>query len=223
MTMTWDGRPVASSKRRKPKLIRPGVALFGVVVVAVICMAVIPIPEGALDFARLAWPRWAGTAAGDAASFRVTGWWELLPPGWDPSVQARDIRQEVRGLPDSDPRVQTAAVRLREIYDSAPTNPALEGAAVRVPGYIVPLEGTERGLREFLLVPYFGACIHSPAPPSNQIIHVTLREPSRALRSMDAVWVSGHLSAARSTSARGTSGWALQAVSVEPYVPAERK
>jgi hypothetical protein len=49
----------------------------------------------------------------------------------------------------------------------------LDGQNIRLPGYIVPLEVSEEGrTTEFLLVPYFGACIHVPPPPSNQIVHV---------------------------------------------------
>lgn len=49
---------------------------------------------------------------------------------------------------------------------------------VRLPGYVVPLANAQDGrLTEFLFVPYYGACIHVPPPPPNQIIHVTLATP----------------------------------------------
>jgi uncharacterized protein len=52
-------------------------------------------------------------------------------------------------------------------------NKSLEGATVRLPGFIVPLEGVKDGsVSEFLLVPYFGSCIHVPPPPPNQIVYV---------------------------------------------------
>ena len=49
----------------------------------------------------------------------------------------------------------------------------LDKQHVRIPGYVVPLE-FEPGRRhkEFLFVPYTGACIHYPPPPPNQIIYV---------------------------------------------------
>ena len=71
---------------------------------------------------------------------------------------------------------------------------------MRLPGYVVPLEEVKGELKEFLLVPYFGACIHSPPPPANQIVHVTSRTPLKGWRTMDAVWVNGTLKAARSES-----------------------
>jgi hypothetical protein len=83
--------------------------------------------------------------------------------------------------------------KMREVWDNAPGNPALDGQAVRIPGYLVLLEDGKDGITEFLLVPYFGACVHSPPPPANQIIHVLPKSPAKGLRSMDAVWISGTL------------------------------
>lgn len=47
------------------------------------------------------------------------------------------------------------------------------GETVRIPGYIVPLEYDGSKIKQFLLVPYVGACIHVPPPPANQLIYVT--------------------------------------------------
>jgi len=52
------------------------------------------------------------------------------------------------------------------------TVPELNGKLVRIPAFIVPLDGNAEELTELLLVPYFGACMHVPPPPPNQIIHV---------------------------------------------------
>ena len=107
--------------------------------------------------------------------------------------------------------------KMRETWDNAPTNNAMDGKAVRIPGYVVPLEEGKGGMTEFLLVPYFGACIHSPPPPANQIIHVLPKTPAPGLRSMDAVWVSGTMKLVRSDTSMGTSGYRMDAVLVEPY------
>ncbi|MGL4829805.1 MAG: DUF3299 domain-containing protein, partial [Vibrio sp.] len=47
----------------------------------------------------------------------------------------------------------------------------LNGSRVKIPGFVIPLEGDDQKVTEFLLVPYFGACIHVPPPPPNQIIY----------------------------------------------------
>ena len=63
--------------------------------------------------------------------------------------------------------------RICQIWDNASVLKTLDGQTVKIPGYVVPLEAIQDAMREFLLVPYFGACIHSPPPPANQIVHVT--------------------------------------------------
>ena len=94
----------------------------------------------------------------------------------------------------------------------------MDGALIRIPGYVVPLEESKDGMKEFLLVPYFGACIHTPPPPANQIIHVQLSQPVRGLRSMEAVWIQGPLQAFRHDSFMGVSGYRMQAQAVELFV-----
>ncbi|HEY0822024.1 MAG TPA: DUF3299 domain-containing protein, partial [Rhizobacter sp.] len=78
------------------------------------------------------------------------------------------------------------------------------------------------GLKEFLLVPYFGACIHSPPPPANQIVHVVSAKPVKGFATMDTVWVTGTLSLARQSSEMGVSGYRLAAGSVTRYVAPAR-
>ena len=66
-------------------------------------------------------------------------------------------------------------------------------------------------------MPYFGACIHTPPPPANQIIDVKPRVPLASVHSMDMVWVSGTLKTSRSETSMGASSYALEADAVEPY------
>jgi hypothetical protein len=106
---------------------------------------------------------------------------------------------------------------MREAWDNAPTNPAIVGQVVRLPGFVVPLEDSKDGLKEFLLVPYFGACIHSPPPPANQIVHVLPKSPAKGLRSMDAVWITGTLTTGRTDSYMGAASYRIEAVAVAPY------
>ena len=69
----------------------------------------------------------------------------------------------------------------------------LMGKPIKIPGFAVPLEGDDgfEYVKEFLLVPTFGACIHVPPPPPNQVIHVILDKPVYFEKLMYAVWVSG--------------------------------
>lgn len=78
-------------------------------------------------------------------------------------------------------------------------NPALDGQLVRMPGYLLPLEFSGKQVTEFLLVPWVGACIHTPPPPPNQIVHVKLDKPFAFKGAFDVVWVTGHLATAAAT------------------------
>lgn len=66
--------------------------------------------------------------------------------------------------------------KLRDEADKAPVVKALDGKKVRIAGFTVTLERNDQGVTEFLLVPYYGACIHTP-PPANQIVHVRAGVP----------------------------------------------
>jgi hypothetical protein len=154
-----------------------------------------------------------GTARPGAA--RTITWEQLVPPDWDPFKDFKTLDFQL--LDDSDPRAARMLKKMREVWDNAPTNPKIVGQQVRIPGFVVPLEDTKEGLKEFLLVPYFGACIHSPPPPANQIIHVLPRTPAKGLRSMDTVWVSGPISTTRTDSYMGASGYRIEATEVAPY------
>lgn len=157
-------------------------------------------------------PANAARAAPGAA--RTITWEDLVPKDWDPYKPLRG--RNPGAIAEGSAGEQAMMRELREIWDNAPTRSDLEGSRLRLPGYVVPLDGGGGQLKEFLLVPYFGACIHSPPPPANQIVHVTL-SASRPLRSMDVVWVSGALSTRRQDSPMGMSGYAMKADTVDPY------
>ena len=146
---------------------------------------------------------------------RTIQWEELVPPDWDPFKDFRGL--DFQTLDDGDPKAAALLKKMREAWDAAPVNERLVGQVVRIPGFVVPLEDTNDGLKEFLLVPYFGACIHSPPPPANQIIHVLPRTPAKGFRSMDTVWISGRISTPRTDSYMGVSGYRIEADSVTRY------
>lgn len=164
----------------------------------------------------------ASGARANSSGFEEIPWDDLMPPDWNP---LKDLGiTDLSGISDGDPRAEAIMSKLRDVLDAAPTRPELDGRRVRLPGYVVPLDGMLGGsMKEFLLVPYFGACIHSPPPPANQIVLVRSNR-SRELQTMDAVWVNGSLRVARSDSRMGASGYALDAVVVEPYTaPSPRR
>ncbi len=114
--------------------------------------------------------------------------------------------------------------RQRELAQA--TNPSLNGALVRMPGYLLPLDHSGKQVSEFLLVPWVGACIHTPPPPPNQIVHVKLERPAPYDGLFKPVVVTGHMMAAdRRQSVFLVDGaadidvsYGMRAVRLEPFV-----
>jgi hypothetical protein len=105
---------------------------------------------------------------------------------------------------------------------------SLDGVAIKMPGYALPLEYDGKKVKEFLLVPWVGACIHTPPPPPNQIVHVSLDEGVEVKSRFQPVWVSGTVTVGSVNkdlylvdgSAEINIGYSIKGAAVEPYKPA---
>ena len=148
-------------------------------------------------------------------AFPELQWDNLMPADWDPMAAFRGMN--IAELQDNDPKAQEALEKMRKAWNDAPINPAYTGKKVRIPGFAIPIEQSEKGVDELLLVPYFGACIHTPPPPANQIIHVKLSEPQPAVGAMQAYWVWGELTASKFSSELGDAAYLLTATGLQPY------
>ena len=156
----------------------------------------------------------AAAAKPAAGQPRLISWEELVPKDWDPMKEFKGM--DLSKLEDGDPRANDLLLKMQEVSNNAPTNPAMNGVEVKIPGFIVPLEENKGEVTEFLLVPYFGACIHTTPPPANQILHVRPRQGAK-FRAMDTVWVTGKLQTLRNDSMMGVSGYHVTAESVTKY------
>ncbi|CAD2223298.1 conserved exported hypothetical protein [Pseudoalteromonas sp. 3J6] len=99
----------------------------------------------------------------------------------------------------------------------APVVKALDGQSVSLPGFVVPLEGDSELITEFLLVPYFGACIHVPPPPPNQLVHVTIKGGVPIDSLYDAIVVTGVIKTQTWSGEIAQVGYQMQAVGVAPF------
>ena len=97
-------------------------------------------------------------------------------------------------------------------------NMELEGKEIRIPGFVVPLELDEEGnVTEFFLVPYFGACIHVPPPPPNQMLYVRMKHGIKLDSMYSAYWITGKLSARTRTTRLGAAAYTLAGTASEEY------
>lgn len=151
------------------------------------------------------------------SAYKEVEWDELMPEGWRKKVILELTRMRRYGsLTDGDPRADAAYARLKKTWDAAPPTKTYIGKPIRIAGYVVPLDAERMQSSEFLLVPYFGACVHSPPPPANQIILIKPPKGSR-FRTMDAIWVEGILTEGKTSSEVGTSTYVLTADKITLY------
>jgi uncharacterized protein len=97
-------------------------------------------------------------------------------------------------------------------------NKELDGVSIKLPGFIVPLDIGKDGLvSEFFLVPYFGACIHVPPPPPNQIVYVKMKKGIALDSIYEAYWITGRMSIQNKSTRLGASAYMVAADKVEIY------
>lgn len=108
--------------------------------------------------------------------------------------------------------------RYQQALVSTIIRPEYNDRKVRMPGFIVPITlDKDQNVTEFFLVPYFGACIHVPPPPPNQIIFSKLKTGIKIENIYEAYWVEGTLSTTLTENEMATSAYAFTVDKVVPY------
>ena len=167
---------------------------------------------------------WSSAFAGDATEIE---WESLVPQDWNPNQVFEDMSDEqYYALSDNELLILEQTVQA--MFDAAPVVDAFEGKQVKIPGFVLPLEFSNTLLKEFLLVPYFGACTHTPPPPANQIIYGKLDTGFKLESIYLPVWITGRLNITRSQSQLNESGvanglevqsaYSINVDSIEPYL-----
>ena len=93
----------------------------------------------------------------------------------------------------------------------------LDGQPVAIPGYVVPLEDNGGTAGEFLIVPYFGSCVHTAPPPANQMVFVKMTGGREIRPPYDAVWMYGALHIAAKESQYGKASFQMEGSHLEPF------
>lgn len=143
-----------------------------------------------------------------AAQAKEITWDDLIPPGVPYS--------EIIGEGEMDVANDT----WNPVYDAngIKLNETLNGAYIRMPGFIIPFDVTAAGVTDFMLVPYVGACIHTPPPPANQLVMVSTRTPWPGDQLWDPVWVTGTMRTQLQSTNLGQTGYSISADDMEVYV-----
>ena len=161
------------------------------------------------------------------SEFQTLEWPDLIPPKileilMNPPSYLDDIEDGSAedligsGLKGSEPSDSEDAYQ--QALVSTEINSELNGAMVRIPGFIVPLEfDDEQTVTQFFLVPYFGACLHMPPPPPNQIILVNSPQGVQLSALYDPFWVKGELRTTFQENDMATSAYSMAMLDLEPY------
>jgi len=169
---------------------------------------------------------WSGTQARSASDTALVElkWDQLIPPA-PPKPRKPSFLPpggfDIGSVPDDGTALPTPMQEGR--WMSVPRKargPAavvedLDGKRVHIGGYVVPLDFSATTITEFLLVPFVGACIHVPAPPSNQIIYVKTEKGFDVQGSFDAVYVTGLLKVASTATGLADAGYSIEAEKVD--------
>ena len=205
-----------------------------------------PIPEGAetVAFERVSDAVADAETRGSQAEPEPTQYWgvidgEPLPIMWEdlmPEGSEEALMKEYEAfyamlekryaanatsLVDADPY---AKIEEGSEFDFMPqlggfeTVEDLDGVLIRMPGYVVPFDfQSDSKHREFLFVPYMGACIHTPPPPPNQIIFVRADPAIKIADIWAPYWIEGTLTTEKTENELGNTAYALTMTKIEDY------
>lgn len=205
-------RSMPDAPRRRRML-----ALLGAPGAVVLLSAVVPIPRAHPDLRSR--PTMAGPAGEASGEFRELRWDELSSRHAHARQAAATLRERARHVPDSTRSAADLWDEMQGVQRLATGNPALQGVSVLITGYAVPLERSRDGVRELLLVPYFGACIHAPPPLADQVVHITLPAGLPNLKAMDVLAARGRLELRRHRSDLAASSYVLLNATAEVIPP----
>ena len=166
------------------------------------------------------------TSAVQAQEFRELNWLELLPESDRIALLSQPaIQHGANPNEDSRPTLggnlganASSDLEATQTWQSTNIVPKFDKQNVRLPGFVVPLEfDGAQNVTEFFLVPYFGACIHVPPPPPNQLVHVTIKGGVPIDSLYDAIVVTGVIKTQTWSGEIAQVGYQMQAVGVAPF------
>ncbi len=138
-------------------------------------------------------------------------WADLIPAGYSGAELSAEFDRRMADVEDGSLEADVIFAELQAEYDNQPVNPELAGDEIMLAGFVAPLAYDGELITEFLLVPYFGACIHVPPPPANQTVMVKLKDGEGLTidDSWGAVWVTGTMTVDGADTDLATAGYTI--------------
>ena len=174
-----------------------------------------------------AWAQNEAVSVEGRSAFTTVEWADLIPPEvleilLNPPSYIAEIEDGSAEDQITSQMKNTLAEEEEDAYRralaSTDVNPAMDGKKIRIPGFVVPLEFDEdQTINQFFLVPYFGACLHMPPPPPNQIILVDAPEGVQMSALYEPFWLEGEVSTSVTENDMAKSAYAMQLYKLSPY------
>lgn len=159
--------------------------------------------------------------------FKTIEWTDLIPPEvleilMNPPQYVTDIEDGAAEDQISSQIQNSLAAANDDAYQQAlasvEVNGEMNGKMVRIPGFVVPVEFDEQQVvTQFFLVPYFGACLHMPPPPPNQIIMVDAPQGIEMEGLGTPFWISGEISTTLTENDMAMSAYSMKLHDHEVY------
>jgi len=152
-----------------------------------------------------------------ARGVKRIGWEDLMPEGEEERL-AQMYQAQMSMLYSGAGVAEGSAGDVAVQIGTFNTVKELNGKKIRIPGYTVPFEyGADAQIKEFLLVPYFGACIHAPPPPPNQTVFVMADKPIKMKDLAQAVWIEGTIHTQTQESDLADAAYTITLTAIEEY------
>ena len=152
-----------------------------------------------------------------ARGIRRIGWEDLMPEGEEERL-AQMYQAQMAMLYSGGGIAEGSAADVAVQIGTFNTVKELNGQKIRIPGYTVPFEyGADVQIKEFLLVPYFGACIHAPPPTPTQTVFVMSDKPIKMQDLAQAVWIEGTIHTQTQESELADAAYTLTMTGIEEY------
>lgn len=161
----------------------------------------------------------SSTMASTPADYQQLKWTDLLPEDdWQALADGPDLSniEESSALDmiksDISSGITNPVTRYEQALVSVRVKEEYNNRKVKIPGYIVPIDVTEDDAKAttFFLVPFFGACIHVPPPPPNQIIYATYSEGVSLDNLLEPYWIEATLSTETQTNEMATAAYSAK-------------
>ncbi len=167
-----------------------------------------------------------GRSATTLADYKTLDWTDLMPsddleallnpPEYVSEVAEGTVGDQPAGMLKSG--ITEPKDRYQQALISSSVRPELDGTDIRIAGYLVPVDyNDDQQATAFFAVPFFGACLHLPPPPPNQIILVHSEQGVDIDDIYTPYWLSGELNTGLLENDIAESAYTMTLQQYEPY------